>query len=36
MFFFFNVCTYNAVGHQGSLHEACEDVSGVMLVVGDS
>lgn len=30
------VCTYYAVGHQGSLHKACQDISRVMLVVGDT
>ena len=28
--------TYDAVGHQGSLGKACQDVSGVVLVVRDT
>lgn len=31
------VCeTHYAVGHQGSLHKACQDVGRVVLVVGDT
>lgn len=29
-------CTHYAVGHQGSLYEAGQDVGGVVLVVGDT
>lgn len=31
-----DVCTHYAVGHQGSLHKACQDISRVVLVVGDT
>ena len=31
-----SVCTHYAVGHQGSLHKACQDISRVVLVVGDT
>lgn len=30
------VQTHYAVGHQGSLHKACQDVGRVVLVVGDA
>lgn len=30
------VCTHYAVGHQGSLHKACQDIGRVVLVVGDA
>lgn len=31
-----DVCTHYAVGHQGSLHETCQDISRMVLVVGDT